>query len=98
MTHREWIDQYADETGEPLLVMDGFDDCIAGIVQRFNDTFVVYDKHKVLARLIGDGMSEEEAAEFWAFNQVGAWMGEGTPGFLTIIEPEKSSEEEVYEH
>ena len=27
-------------------------------------------------------MSEEEAYEYFEFNQMGAWMGEGTPCFL----------------
>ena len=29
-----------------------------------------------------DGMTDEEAMEYFEFNVVGAWMGEGTPIFL----------------
>lgn len=87
MTLRGWVDQYSDEfvqddTSNGLLVMDGYDDCIAGVVRRFNDTFVVYDYQKVIAKLMKDGMTEDEAVEFWEFNQVGAWSGDHTPGFL----------------
>ena len=75
---------------DELTVMDGYDDCIAGVVERFGmDPIVCYDKTKVLARLQEDGMSEEEAEEFWSFNQIGAWVGEQTPCFLTKLTPEQ---------
>lgn len=86
-TMREWVDQYSDQyiqcdESNGLLVMDNYDDCIIGIARRFNDTFVIYDQKKVIEKLMRDGMSHEEAAEFWEFNQVGAWLGDKTPGFL----------------
>ncbi len=68
-----------------LLVMDGYDDCIVGIVEQFGrPPIACYDKQKVLAKLQNDGMSYDEAYEFWCFNQVDAWLGESTPCFLTI--------------
>tara|TARA_R110002051_G_scaffold128295_4_gene202009 strand:- start:453 stop:674 length:222 start_codon:yes stop_codon:yes gene_type:complete len=65
--------------------MDGFDDCILGILERFgiDQPIVVYDREKVIAKLMdNDGMTHEEALEFYYFNQVGAWVGEKTPAFL----------------
>ena len=83
MTPREWIDEMATETDARLLVMDGFDDCIVGIVTQFQRAFVVYDRAKVIAKLINEqGMTEDEAWEFHEFNQVGAFVGTSTPGFL----------------
>lgn len=84
---RKWVDSYSDEfvmgdESNGLVVMDGFDECIAGVIRRFNDTFVVYDYQKVVEKLMKDGMSEDEAVEFWEFNQVGAWAGDHTVGFL----------------
>ena len=64
-----------------LLKMDGFDEAIIGEVLRFSDRFLIYDHKKVIEILMRD-MSEEEALEYWSFNQVGAWVGEGTPAFL----------------
>ena len=47
------------------LFMDGFDDCIAGVVQRYGQpTIVCYDKEKVLEQLTDDGMTDEEAIEY----------------------------------
>ena len=77
-----WLEDMAEAHGE-MLTMDGYDDCIAGICFRCGqEPVVVYDRAKVIARLMCDGMTEEEAEEFHEFNQAGAWMGERTPAFI----------------
>ena len=61
----------------------GFDDAIIGKGERFHDSFVVYDLGKVLNILVErDGMTMEEAWEFYEFNIVGAWVGDETPAFV----------------
>ena len=75
----------SDLGAEDALIMDGFDDCILGILERFgiDQPIVVYDREKVIAKLMdNDGMTHEEALEFYYFTQVGAWVGEKTPAFL----------------
>lgn len=69
---------------EDLLKMDGYDDCIVGIVERFGqDSYFIYDKELVLAKLQKDSnMSYEEALEYYEYNQLGAYVGERTPAFL----------------
>ena len=66
------------------LKMDGFNDCIEGIVERFGQNDIVcYNKEKVIEKLMSDGESSyEEAMEYYEFNQLGAWVGDGTPCFL----------------
>lgn len=32
-----------------------------------------------------DGMSLEDAEEFFEFNVIGSWVGDGTPCFATLI-------------
>jgi hypothetical protein len=76
------------ESGEPLLKMDGFDDCIAGVIERIGqEPIICYDKTKVLDQMVKDGMTYEEAVEYFEYNQLGAWVGERTPCFL-ITEPQ----------
>jgi len=85
-----------DLGAEDALIMDGFDDCILGILERFSidKPIVVYDREKVIAKLMDkDGMTHEEALEFYYFNQVGAWVGETTPAFLIKL-PEEYEQEE----
>ena len=71
---------------DDMMTMDGFDDCIVGVVERFGQMDIFcYDKEKVLLKLQEMGMDEEEALEFFEFNHLGAWVGEGTPCFLTWV-------------
>lgn len=69
-----------------MMKMDGYDDCIVGIVERFGmEPVVCYDKDKVLKRLREDGMDYDEAIEFYAYNQLGAWVGDRTPCFISFL-------------
>ncbi len=69
---------------EGMLTADGFDEAILGVVRRCGQKpFVLYDRDLCIAILMSrDGMSEEAAHEFFDFNVEGAWMGEGSPGYL----------------
>ena len=76
-------DQVA-EINPDLLLMDGFDDCILGVANRFgSEQFVIYDYNRVIERLQSWGMTRDEAVEYHDFNQIGAYVGEHTPGFMT---------------
>jgi len=76
---RKWI----DEEYEGVVVMDGYDDCIVGICHRFNqEPIVAYSYEKVIGKLVADGMTYDEAIEFFDFNQIGSWVGERTPCFI----------------
>ena len=82
-------DQLLELLGEwgdpPLLFPTGHEDAIVGIVERFGTgPLIVLDKHKIIRKLMRDKMTEEEAEEFFQFNIIGAWMGEGTPAFITF--------------
>jgi hypothetical protein len=69
-----------------LLKADGFDDAILGVVQRMGIQAICYDQDKVIDILMGDGMTYEEAVEYFEFNVAGAWVGESTPFFLQKME------------
>ena len=81
MTNTDWIDETADTYQDPMLRMDGYDDCVVGVVQIFGGQPVfLYDREKVILRLMEDGMDREEAEEFHDFNQAGGLHGRGHPG------------------
>ena len=69
---------------EELLIADGLDEAIIGVCMRYGQPDVVaYDFLKVLNILVDrDGMSPEEALEFFEYNVIGAGMGERTPVFV----------------
>jgi hypothetical protein len=70
-----------------VLIANGFDDAIMGIVERYGmNPVVLYNKNKCLKILQKrDGMTESEAIDFYYYNIVGAYMGEHTPCFAEIL-------------
>ena len=69
------------------LVMDGYDDCVIGVLERFGmESIVLYDKAKVIDKLIAEGCDDYEGAlEYYEYNQLGGWHGDKTPGFLVRL-------------
>lgn len=76
------------DSGEtPLLILPGHDNAILGVLERFGgNPAVIYDKEVVLQNLVEDGMSPDEAVEWYEFNMLGAWVGENTPVYLVRVE------------
>ena len=74
----------AQET--PFLKADGLDDAIIGSGSYgilISDSILIYDVNKVIDILMTrDGMSYEDAVEFFEFNILDAWVGDGTPMFI----------------
>jgi len=46
---------------------------------------ILLDKDKCIELLMADGMSLDDAYEYFDFNVIGSWVGEGTPAFATLI-------------
>ena len=65
-----------------MLKADGFDKAIIGVGSRCGQPDIIaYDVNKCIKILMDQGMTDEEAMEFFEFNVVGAWVGEETPIF-----------------
>tara|TARA_R100000995_G_C3483354_1_gene125459 strand:- start:1000 stop:1242 length:243 start_codon:yes stop_codon:yes gene_type:complete len=69
-------------TEDDIYKADGFEDALIGRGQQFNTSFYVYSYTKCIEILMREGMTEEEALEYFDYNVQGAWVGEGTPIFL----------------
>ena len=71
-----------------MLKVDGHDDAILGVGKRFNRAEVwVYSVDKICQTLVErDGMSYDEAMEFYDFNIIGSYNGDGMPIFLRPYE------------
>jgi hypothetical protein len=80
-----WVRENVDECVR-LEPCERFDPCIVGVVQRFNDTVLLYSTRQVLAAFMAQGMTDEEAREYFDFNVAGGWFGAGTPVFLVDTE------------
>ena len=84
---------------DKTLFADGFEDCVIGYFKRCGQpTVIAYDAEKCIDKLAEDGITREEAIEYFEFNVVGAWVGNGTPAFIYKVssrELTKMAEEEL---
>ena len=81
-------DKLMDIGVEDALLMDGYDDCVVGVLERFGmEPIILYDKEKVIEKIMKEspGGSYQEALEYYEFNQLGGWHGDKTPGFLVRL-------------
>ncbi len=79
---KEYIGQHNDEA----LLADGFEDALMGVGVIFNRSLATYDMRKCIDILIKrDGMTEEEAVEYFEFNVTGSYVGENTPIFVEVF-------------
>jgi len=75
------------------MMADGFEDAFIGIGTQFNRHFAIYDREACIKVLMDrDGMSEDDAEEFFEFNVLGAWVGHGTPVFVRRMVIEDANE------
>tara|TARA_R110002020_G_scaffold147866_3_gene323477 strand:+ start:509 stop:766 length:258 start_codon:yes stop_codon:yes gene_type:complete len=79
---KEYIGQHNDEA----LLADGFEGALMGVGVIFDKSLAAYDMRKCIDILIErDGMSEEEAVEYFEFNVTGSYVGENTPIFVEVF-------------
>ena len=65
------------------LLADGFEQALVGFGYHFTHPVAVYSRKGCIDILTSrDGMSYDEAMEYFDFNVQGAWVGENTPIFL----------------
>jgi hypothetical protein len=66
-----------------MMFMDGFDDALIGSCLSFARVPVAcYDVEIILKVHMDAGMTAEDAWDFFEFNQLGSYVGEGTPVFF----------------
>lgn len=72
-----------------MLLADGFEGALLGYVEGFGQVPVaLYDQEKCVEILqTRDGMTKEEAQEYFDFNIAGSYVGDKTPAFATLIKP-----------
>lgn len=71
---QEIVEYYYDEE---ILKADGFDEAVIGIDE--NSMRLVYSVKLCIEKLVTEGMSMEDAIDYFNFNVSGAYVGEKTP-------------------
>jgi len=89
MLSEEKFEELAALNPEALLV-DGLNEAVIGFGHQFlNAPVAIYDYDKCIEIYMRDnGWDYDEAMEWMSFNVIGAWMGEGTPIFMTKFDGE----------
>lgn len=64
---------------DDILLADGFNEALIGVTTK---NIAVYDIDKCFKVLIKQGMSEEDAIDYFYFNVEGAYVGEQTPIYI----------------
>ena len=91
---REQLHSHLEDSEEEILLADGFEDAYMGLATQFTKPpLAVYDRRKCIQILVDrDGMSEEEAEEYFQFNVEGSWVGDNTPLFFEPLNISKELE------
>lgn len=84
MSLKEKLDEYIGDDYS-ILLADGLDEAFIGIGWQFSVPLAVYDRDKCIEILESQGMTPEEAQEYFYFNTQGAYVGEQTPVFVERI-------------
>jgi len=84
MSLKEKLDEHIGDDYS-ILLADGLDEAFIGIGWQFSVPLAVYDRDKCIEILESQGMTPEEAQEYFYFNTQGAYVGEQTPIFLEKI-------------
>jgi hypothetical protein len=84
------VDEFLEEMAainDKALYPTDLKDAIIGMVERFGmPPLILLDRKKCLEIFMErDGMDYDEAEEFFEFNVIGSWLGDGTPCFATIV-------------
>lgn len=75
---QEILEYYSEES---FLKVDGHDDAVIGVDE--STMKLCYSVGKIIQKLMSrDGMTHEEAVEFFEFNISGAYMGEKNPIYV----------------
>ena len=86
---RDEIDRWLVEAypDHGFLLADGFEDAFVGVVAGMQrEPVACYDRARCIAVLVArDGMTEEDAEEYFVFNVEGAWVGDRTPVFVVAF-------------
>lgn len=93
MDYKE-MKEYISKGNETMLFVDGFDEALLGLVNiagpKGSYEAALYDKDLCIGILMKrEGITEEEAVEYFECTIASAYVGRGTPAFARIVPIER---------
>ena len=87
MTAEDYLDILLERGVESIAMPTGMDSAIIGIAHNGDEgPTLAYDLHKVIDLLTKQGMSLEEAQEFFDFNMMSAKVGAAMPIYIEAMD------------
>lgn len=93
----EAVREYLEEVNPEAMLFDGLEDALVGTCDRIGQpTLAAYDYDKCIEILAKDMTDSDDddpytmAVEYFDFNVIGAYIGESTPVFIRLHEPEET--------
>ena len=93
----EAVREYLEEVNPEAMLFDGLEDALVGTCDRIGQpTLAAYDYDKCIEILAKDMTDSDDddpytmAVEYFDFNVIGAFIGESTPVFIRLHEPEET--------
>ena len=89
MTVQEQVEHWVTmNVMDEVVLADGFEEAFLGVSEVFGrPPLATYNRDKCVDILVErDGMTYEEAVEYFEINVRGSWVGESTPIYLTLWE------------
>lgn len=82
----EKVQEYLEEMETSSLVLDGFEEAICGVIENDENIHVVYNRRKCIDLLVNrDGMSYEEAEDYFSYNTLRAIPYMKSQGVIPFI-------------
>lgn len=78
------------EMTDEVVIADGLSDAFVGLAQvgAEGKTVAVYDSVKIIGILMEQGLTQDEAVEYYEYNILGAHVGDATPIYLVPVDKE----------
>lgn len=72
------------ETYPELICLDDYDEAILGVITKSDgELCIAYSQSEVIRKLMSrDGMTYEDAMDYFEYNIQGSWIGNKTPIFV----------------
>ena len=84
ITPRPTVMDKISEINPEALYPSGLERAIIGIVERSGQEPLILLDKRLCIEILTEDKSEEDAIEYFDYNVIGAWMGNGTPCFVTL--------------
>lgn len=79
--------EYLAEMQPDAIVLDGLDKCLIGTSETDEGTVAVYSYDLIISQYMSEGMTDEDAIEFYEYNLVRAlpYMGKLAPIIVNVF-------------